>query len=96
MTTTSPSDHGLPARAVERFWKRVTKTDACWTHGGSVASHGYPQATLSGRSQPAHRAWCEARALKELFAGMQGGEEGGVIEDVEELATFGDEGGFEA
>jgi hypothetical protein len=55
MTTTSPSDHGLPARAVERFWKRVTKTDACWTHGGSVASHGYPQATLRGRSQPAHR-----------------------------------------
>jgi hypothetical protein len=43
-----------------------------------------------------HRAWCEARALKELFAGMQGGEEGGVIEDVEELAAFGDEGGFEA
>lgn len=38
------------------FWKRVTKGPGCWTHSGSLGSHGYPQATgPDGRSQPAAR-----------------------------------------
>lgn len=44
---------------VELFWRRVTKSDdadGCWTHSGSLGSHGYPQATgFKGRSEPAHR-----------------------------------------
>lgn len=42
----------------ERFWMRVTKSDGCWTHSGSLGSHGYPQATSvtgKGWSEPAHR-----------------------------------------
>lgn len=43
----------------ELFWKRVTKSDdadGCWTHSGSLGSHGYPQATgFRGYSEPAHR-----------------------------------------
>lgn len=43
-------------RTAELFWSRVTKTDGCWTHSGSLGSHGYPQATGFGRySEPAHR-----------------------------------------
>lgn len=43
----------------ELFWAKVTKTETCWIHGGSLGSHGYPQATEPDKRQsgPAHRVY---------------------------------------
>lgn len=32
----------------ERFWRRVQKTDSCWTWVGSLDGHGYGQIRASG------------------------------------------------
>lgn len=42
----------------ERFWRRVQKSDGCWTWLGSAHRHGHGYATMDGRVTYAHRvAW---------------------------------------
>jgi hypothetical protein len=48
----------MEATKVERFWKRVNKTDTCWLWLGTIGNSGYGQLKFNGKVQLAHRvAW---------------------------------------
>lgn len=60
------------ARAPERFWRRVSKSDSCWTWNGATNGVGYGIFTVGYRRILAHRfSWqlhtgeeCEAPVLR--------------------------------
>lgn len=74
--TTSPSEHPVPQRVIDRFWQSVSVAgdDECWLWLKSLGSHGYGQVGWDvggGRRSgtTAHRvAWLSAG--RELPAGL--------------------------
>lgn len=40
---------------MDRFWKKVEKTEACWIWRASVGTHGYGQFSMNGRPVHAQR-----------------------------------------
>lgn len=50
--------HYAPKALAERFWEKVARTDGCWKWLGSIATNGYGQLGVRGRSRVSHRiAW---------------------------------------
>lgn len=49
--------HEYTPAEIERFWKRVQKTESCWIHP-ATPSQKYPQVWMGGKTHPANRiAW---------------------------------------
>lgn len=53
-----------------RFWKRVNKSDRCWTWTGAKFRSGYGQFNLNGKQVRAHR-WSYEHSYGTIPAGMQ-------------------------
>lgn len=61
--------------AEQVFWSYVTKTDGCWTWGGSHSSNGYPRFKIRGRHVAAHRFALELSIGRALIKGEQANHE---------------------
>jgi hypothetical protein len=52
------ADLSGPARAVDRFWSRVDRTETCWLYRPAVRSNGYGAVKYQGRTlRASHLSW---------------------------------------
>lgn len=66
----SPECYHQKTPAIERFLRRVEKTDACWNWLGKRTPKGYGSFELNGKTIAAHRYSYE-RSIGPVPAGMQ-------------------------